>query len=335
MTSDKKRLFIFVHDIGAAQIIKTIYTLLSARYDISLCAAATAQGYLRRFKSLAITATYTADDAIWQVKHINPHTLLLGTSNHNQIEPQLILFAKKHHIDTVSFVDQWQNYQQRFLYGEKYILPNKILLPDVKAKNELQQALGTDCKLQCVGHPYLAFIKSKRLTKRKPSNTLKLLFICEPISTSLTRQEIAKKYGYDEKSAINLLKKVCANLRIETTLTIKRHPKENKNKRHLTKERCVYLPLSHDDLQSYDMIIGMNSTLLIEAYLLGLNVITLQPNSEKHVDHCMLSRLNYIPRNTTQFDMLKAIKQRPTPNRRRLAFCNYAPFDFINAIEHQ
>ncbi|KPV97328.1 hypothetical protein AN214_00833 [Pseudoalteromonas sp. P1-9] len=331
MTAIKKRLFIFVCDIGAAQIIRTVFSKLSAKFAISLCVSQSATNYFQNYPNIPHKVTKTSDEALVQLKTIQPELVLLGTSNQNQIEPHIIKAARQLKIKTVAFVDQWQNYQVRFKQFNKFVLPDKIILPDNNAIQEFKKEVGDHGDLACGGQPYLRSLTLRPSARKVKKQQAKTLFISEPISSTLNRQQIQQIYGYDEKVTFFAILKVLRHLRAKQTLSVKLHPKENKLNRTKSAYHCRYNSFSHQQLMQYDLVIGMASTVLLEAYILGLNVYVFQPQASSQFDHCMLSRYGYLRRCTTSRDLLLSIRQRVRKNR-RLDFLKIRDDRFISTI---
>lgn len=331
MTAIKKRLFIFVCDIGAAQIIRTVFKKLSAKFAISLCVSQSATNYFQNFANIPHKVTKTSDEALAQFNTFQPELVLLGTSNQNQIEPNIIKAARQLDIKTVSFVDQWQNYQTRFKQFSKFVLPDKVILPDNNALKEFKNEVYEYAELVCGGQPYLRSLTLRAPTRKIKPSSGNTLFISEPISNTLSHQQIQQIYGYDEKTAFFATLKALRQLRAKQNLSVKFHPKENKLKRKIPGYYCRNKAFSHQKLMQYDLVIGMASTLLIEAYLLGLNVCIFQPQVNSQPDHCMLSRYGYLRRCTTSRDLLLAIGHR-TKKHRRLDFLTIHDDTFISLI---
>ncbi|WP_372766427.1 hypothetical protein [Pseudoalteromonas sp.] len=328
MTSNKKRLLVFVSDLGAAQIITSLYHLLSAKFEICLLLSKT--GCAKPIKNFIYVET--KEEVLAHLTQFSPDLILLGTSNSNLIEPIIISTAKTLKIKTISFVDQWHNYLQRFQSQARLILPDKVLLPDQNALIEFSQLVSKKVELIACGQPYLAqFRKLSRQTKR--SKNLKVLLISEPISTSLNKEQKNALYGFDEKHLLKSTIKVLNLLKVNYKLTVKLHPKEIKFKnKHEKRAQFINKAITFQQLASYDIIIGMHSTMLITAYLIGLKVIIFHPNGINHFDHCMLSRFNYLKRITTNFALLKALKRRKR-GQHRLALQDFKPIDFVNHIK--
>lgn len=331
MTVIKKRLFIFVYDIGAAQIISSVYNMLSAKFEISLCVGPNANQYFLNLTNIPYTVADTSSNALKLLNSFQPQLVLLGTSNQNQIEPSIIQAAKKLNIKTVSFVDQWQNYQIRFKQEDNWVLPNKIILPDYKALEEFKRDTNACCELVCGGQPYLSSLKQRygiKKPKHLPSN---VLFISEPISSTLNRNQIEETYGYDEKKALFVILKIIKQLKKKHHLTVKHHPKDSKTKRAIPTCHHRYKALNHRQLVNCDLVIGMASTMLIEAYLLGLKVCVFQPGANIQPDHCMLSRYGYLTRCTSSKDLLLAMGSRSI-SKQRLEFLKYDKNRFVSLI---
>lgn len=327
MTSNKKRLLVFVCDLGAIQIITSLYHLLSANFEISLLLSKE-----QKIKSCMDFKTVESnEDVLTHIKNFCPDLILLGTSSGNLIEPFIIKSARSLKIKTISFVDQWHNYTLRFTHLDQLVLPDKILFPDENALYEFKREVSEQPTLVACGQPYLAQIRKLNRPK-KQSKELQVLLISEPISKYLDKAQKDVLYGFDEKILLKSTLKVLNHLNAKYKCTVKIHPKESGYlKTHSKRFKVFHKTMSHNQLVNFDMIIGMHSTMLIEAYLLDLNVIVFHPRGENHFDHCMLSRFGFTERVTTTFALMKKLKKKKR-TQKRLAIQEYKLIDFLKNI---
>ena len=133
--------------------------------------------------------------------------------------------------------------------------------------------------VDCVGSPYLSKLQSE--LRRAPNG--EIVFASEPSLPSYR-----ETHGFDQfdslRYALNFLKEGYA--RKDTRLAIKLHPIEEKEKfeeelkrRGLDSSLIYYTALTKKDLlSSVRTIWGMRSMLLFEAAVLGIPVISFQPD---------------------------------------------------------
>lgn len=318
MLNSKCHLFVYVHDIGSAQIINALYAKLSAKFDISLFASSLAYNFLNRQRCVSVCHIASNEDPTHYLAKRKNSKVLIGTSNDVLPTKLWLSAAKALNLKSIAFIDQWQSYKERFYYQQKFYQPDKILVPDSISAHELTLALKQAIKIECVGQPFLnsqyyGSMRCRRQTKQKR----KIVFISEPISKLLSQQQYMERYGYSEQQALNFLRKMMPIAYKGYKLDVRKHPKQGKQK-------------SGFQLTNYSTVIGMSSTMLIDAYLQNLPVVTLQPQAHDRPDHFLLSRIGIMPRCTNSREFLKAIKRRHT--RKKLEFERYTLDDFVNAL---
>lgn len=119
--------------------------------------------------------------------------VLTGTSWASDLEKKAIRTAKQLGVSTVSFLDHWTNYPQRFEYNRQTCLPDEIWVGDEDALNIAQNYFSKE-KLRLVPNPYFQDIKDElKIRKTPPRKTRKtrILYVCEPIE-----EHSIRKYGY-------------------------------------------------------------------------------------------------------------------------------------------
>ena len=111
------------------------------------------------------------------------------------------------------------------------------------------------------------------------------MFISQPhkkLQNKLYRLFHIKDYfGFSEYDVIqNIIENIDLN---SLNLTIKLHPNERSNKFELLKKRKVkkIINISKTKIvEKYDLIIGMDSMLLLELHMMGAKVLSIRPNSK-------------------------------------------------------
>ena len=212
--------------------------------------------------------------------------LVTGTSWGNQTELLCIRLCRKWNVPTVSILDYWSNYSNRFLMelstGGEYIYPDYYFVMDEMAKKEaISDGLPEDI-LRVVGHPGLD--KYLLMGKRKPvfSGNRSVLFLSQPLSVLY-----GNTLGYDEYIAFEDLREVCEELSLD--VHIKFHPKDSANFREQYKKFSV--EGNTDDLMlQHGMVVGMSTMALLHGGLMGVPVISYQPNLLGK-DGCITNRL--------------------------------------------
>ena len=214
------------HDPGGAEILSDWVACQSSPYLLVL------DGPARKIfeRKLGKIDAIPLEQAIAQTDWV-----LTGTSWQSDIEIQAIKVAKKLNKRSISFLDRWVNYPQRFMLDGKFILPDEIWVGDKDAfslaKKEFPE---TDIRLQ--SNPYFDNLKSQinqlnAHSSPKPTEKY-ILYACSPLS------ELAKLkfhddlyWGFSDHDAVRFFLKNIAILKHSTNKVILRpHPSEKKGK---------------------------------------------------------------------------------------------------------
>lgn len=211
------------------------------------------------------------------VKDFNPDVFVAGTSFGYTIDKKIFELVKGK-TKTLYILDFWSNYWQRFssdgVRDFKY-LPDVISVMDDFAKEEMMKEGFNPKIIEVTGNPhfdsFIDSIDSKIQEKRR------ILFASQPYSG----KDVATNFGYDEFSVLGDLLKVLSDFD-DYKLIIRPHPKENPAKfdEIIKSNKNVFLDDDLDvkiSISRADLIIGMNSMILLQSALAGKNVISYQP----------------------------------------------------------
>lgn len=226
--------------------------------------------------------------AIFQ--EFQPDFLYSGTSYTSLIELDFICEAKRRGIHTASFVDHYTGFDVRFGTAEARILPDEIHVLDEKAAALALEGGLPDSRIRITGNPYHEFLGSwrSRLTKEQVFQKLEIplsdaktiLFAPDPLSNAGG----AEKFGTDEVAILKLFLESLGEFGLPAQLLIKAHPNQsldylktglqnvpqNVEVLLVTSEKDGFL---NDLIQQTDLVVGMFSSILIEAELLGKKAI--------------------------------------------------------------
>ena len=221
--------------------------------------------------------------------------VLTGSALGNSIDKKLCKWALKNNILSISIIDHWINFDKRFLLSNKKIFPDYIFVNDKYAKNlAIKQGLPRS-KIVIFGNNYLynLFKKNKKFIHRKHLNKVrkKILFISEPITEDAFK--IGNKIINSEFKCLDLIIK---HAPIDWETCVKLHPREKqskyKNYRNISKfvkgKNIIRL------VNNYEIIIGINSMLLVEIGLIRNNVFSLKLNSKKNLKLSQLKIIDQI-----------------------------------------
>ena len=208
--------------------------------------------------------------------------IITGTGKNNNKYIQDILFGKKNNIKTISFVDHYTNYYARFFYLKSLILPDEIWTFD-KASFALAKKFYIKTKVLRKKNYYLEFIKKNYLKinkgkKLKKNDSLKILFLLEPLKISYKIQNIICL------KIVNFLKKYKKKIK----LTFRLHPSENNNlimniiSQKLVNNKNISILKNKDNdiiksLYSADIIIGGQTYALVLSLKLKKKIYTFLP----------------------------------------------------------
>lgn len=287
----RKKLLIVVHDPGGANFIAPAINALSRKYEIKLLCSNLSVKYFRNH-----SCTVPENTQIGRIiTQFNPDVVLSTTSwDQNSIDKIAIEYAKKYNIKTLSIIDYWSNYRERFSKDRKStqmdLLTEKIIVTDKYAYNECV-ALGFDPECLCItGHPAYDKYYLEGIDNKKNSDNISLLYLSQPISEVYNSSKQLPQYpGYDEYDVFNIIYQammILGSNENKIQLDIRLHPKEITGKYLKNAEKSINYDSFNDleqSLNSYDIIIGISSASLIHAYAMGKPVICVHPvRDEKH-----------------------------------------------------
>jgi len=226
--------------------------------------------------------------------------VLVFSSNVSDAAPlSLARRAHEWNIPCVHVLDYWNGYTSRMeLDGLPRFVPDVYAVPDELA---MTQAIAEGITRECIavtGHPGLADIEKafKTVTSgsreqlRRDESVLpgsKLLaFVSEPVSGDQGEKADSVSFrGYTEKSVLKYFFDAVQARSRDVQVRVLPHPRENVEQLGNAIESCrgdVDARLfgtvrGRGALAAVDGVVGMSSTLLYEAWLLGLPVLSLQP----------------------------------------------------------
>lgn len=216
--------------------------------------------------------------------------IITGTCTGNGIDKKLIQIGKYLNIPSVSVIEHWNLYLYRFFVDGKTLLPNYIFLNDNHAmKSAIEDGLPKDL-LYAYGNPYLEQLQGKDLSP-VDKKIFKLKFglqrdkILIFISEELNFKKNSDGYrGFCEFEVLSDIIKSSSNKNID--VLIKLHPEEALHKYNcFTRNERVCVAkdnLDFDTIISHaDIIIGMDSMMLIEASLFRNDIISYRPRAVK------------------------------------------------------
>lgn len=225
-------------------------------------------------------------------------------------EKYLWQHAKQRGIPSLAFLDQWQNYSERFSdspgLGHLAYLPDWINCLNEIGRKEMALEGFDENRLVAFGHPYLSSLKHD-LPLINEARLKTMLHVSAGDKVVLFVSEAIREYcgdtrGYDQYQVLDYLLSNFTKVKEPLKILVKLHPKDNLSSFQTLAKKFETLspqficnelsPL--ECLAVSDCIFGMTSIMLIEAYVLGKKAASLQPGLSVE-DPMVLSRHNLIP----------------------------------------
>jgi hypothetical protein len=264
-----------------------------------------------------------------------PDVLLLGTAWGSSIDKVLLGLDITKNVPSVSVVDMWSNYLQRFTDTEtgQPRLPTKIALMDDVA---LQQALDAGLPshvLEVTGQPHLELIR-ERMNLPEVTNHSRILrreWLGEPVGDDNAKvalfvsERILRDFGpdteyyrgYTEADALKGLLDAAASveerLGLKIRVVVKLHPEEQIESSPLLEVVgrnpgvIVTGTSPWPCLFASDVVVGMTSMLLIESIIAVRPTISYQPGIIGK-DTFIGTRANVMPLVSTTYKLVSALE---------------------------
>lgn len=329
MKLDTREIWLFARDPGGANaIIPLIEPLQTLGYSTRLWGK---QFSLSQYKYWHISAQdinvaaggSDEADVAGFIKHKMPKLVITGTSMGDDTDKWLWQAAKERHIPTIAILDQWLNYAPRFqLCDHRLIFPDYVMVMDKTSRKGMLN-LGLDPQRVIIsGQPYYEFLSDQAaLFPHRPHalDRMDILFVSEPIRRMQQPDTYYYNLGYTEVTIFQALLQACLNLPKNTkvTITIKPHPKEQVEEI----EKCTYPKMQSQVTVNYalnqhvldligktDLVVGMTSSVLLDAYILQVPTLSVQIGLQKK-DESILNRLSGLESIRTQPKLTATIRR--------------------------
>lgn len=277
------KIMFFAHDPGGTNAILPLIELFKKELEVYVFAKGPALKKLKNAKEIQ-------EDSL---KSVMPDFLITGTSANNKTEKFLWQEAKSLNIKSMAILDHWVNYGIRFSeYGlneiEKFdkkctFLPDYIIVMDEFAKQEMINEGVPENIIYPLGNPHFENLiaQSQNVKNVRPDFTKK-----DEVLITFASEPYMEDYGKgNEKKVLEDLIDLTKDKNIK--IVVKLHPKEDFSKYAEYKNVILDKETSPIEIiMASDLIISMTSMFLIEAMILGKNILSYQPketNSEKFI----------------------------------------------------
>jgi len=207
----KSNILVVSHDAGGAQILSSYIKKKNLNCHYLLSGPAT-----EIFRSKLKNINKKKKNFI---KNIN--LLFTGTSYKNRTEVKYLKMAREKKIYSISFLDSWVNYKQRFKLLNKYYYPDEMVVYDKESFEIAKKVFKKKTKITKINNPYLSSFK---MGNTKKNNYLIYLS---------SNFDVTKKFNISDKSLfMNFLKKIDGYIKDQNIykIIIKNHPGEKSNK---------------------------------------------------------------------------------------------------------
>lgn len=271
---------IVAHDAGGAEIISSYVRQrnLNCVYSITGPAQQIFEHKLGICRSVSLEEAINLCD--W---------LLCGTSWKSDLHMRGIKLARINGKKSVSFVDHWNDYSERFVRNGARNLPDEIWVGDRIAETLAKQTFPS-LRVKLVPNPYFLELAGQMkgipaLSTRSEDNVT-VLYVCEPVrdyAKLLFDDENAM--GYYEEDALRFF---LSNVHKVTNSTIQRivvrpHPSERENK-YSWAAREFDLPIVTgnkksllEEVKDCDIVVGCESMAMVVGLLAKKRVVSCIP----------------------------------------------------------
>ena len=293
-----KKIAVFAHDAGGSELL---LELLNSSLHVGefkvFCTVDSPCKKLLKSKKLIDYQEIIKPNREFVFEKLNlfkPNLILYSTGWQNHFEYFFLEYAKKRAIPSIAFLDNWTNFRERFSYPNKNWKKN---LPDfIATHDETSQSLANN-----FGFSNVVTIKNYALQKQlKEYNNINtkeeniLLFLSEPTAKVAKRTYgDANYWGFDESTVFKTILKSQKKLTCKKVV-IRLHPSDEADV-YKKIEPSITISSSSlvEDISRAKVIIGLDTSVLYLAFLLGKKVISFLP-SKKRDFHIPVPKKNQI-----------------------------------------
>ncbi|OIO90062.1 MAG: hypothetical protein AUJ92_19825 [Armatimonadetes bacterium CG2_30_59_28] len=246
--------------------------------------------------------TTSVEDAQELLENATASFLLTGTScNDVELEKRFIAAARELGTASLALLDFWSNYTRRFSDAEGNLsyLPNRIAVMDEVAREEMIAEGFPPSLLEITGQPAFDDLVWWRRNFSEMTGTairrqlgagpedLLVLFASQPLAELYGDDPAHPNYlGYTEESVVRMLVDALDSIATRdgrrVVLAVRPHPREPAGKyTEMKGERVAVVVSTNGEARAValaaDLVVGMNTELLVETCYLGCVTLSLQP----------------------------------------------------------
>jgi len=234
----------------------------------------------------------------------NPKAALLLTGaslNAAELEKRFIAAACENRVASLTLLDFWSNYARRFSDrdGRLVYVPDRIALMDEQAYGEMVTEGFDAGRLVITGQPAfddLAQWRSRftplrrqeiRRALRVEPRALLVLFVSQPLSVLYGMDALwPDDLGFTEQmvlgAVVRALDQIVREKGQDIVLAVRPHPREEADWLERIHSQAIRIVVSREErsrdlAMAADLVVGMNTGLLVEACYLGCVALSVQP----------------------------------------------------------
>ncbi len=225
----------------------------------------------------AVTTVNTVRDV-----SLNAVDAVITGTGFSDTEREMWKWARSSNCPTMAVIDAWTNLALRFQGHEEMVVPDVVGVLDLAMAQAFEGFSWWHGITHVIGQAHLQAQTNRLRDKRKAraGGASQVVFFSEPV-----KEDFGDSRGFDQFGVFSTLIE-CIGKRSDIQLLVKPHPRENAVMwQDIVDGSAQLSELSAADLLVMaDGVIGMTTMVLVEAHLLGIPVLSLQPNRSEIVN---------------------------------------------------
>jgi hypothetical protein len=271
------RILVYTREAGGADcLVPVVKILLEAGVDVSVWLQ---QPALDIFVRHGLPGVRLPSDIAASFDQMSPTLLLTSASSASRTRPRdrfLWRCARERRVRSISVVDQWQHYEDRFLDPSTgdLIFPDVIAIPDQSSLGAIGSLAQGRADVVVTGRPGLDSEIDRIRAAQFDGRPLKILFVSEPL-----HRYLRPVLHYDERDVLELLVRALRNLDTEVELCVRPHPANTEaDVKALLKTNAPFRIKRDDAIASNDfhLVVGMRSVFLLKSIVAGVATLSVQ-----------------------------------------------------------
>ena len=292
-------------DPGGANALVPVLSLLESEPSVHLENYSYNEGEVilsrNGFDFTALSDRADENIAIDYLKKTEASILLTATSlNAVNWERSFFRAAKNLSVRSMAILDFWSGYRERFAESTEIelVIPDLLAVMDDRASTEAIRAGLPGSNIVITGQPaFDALSECRRLFDsvtelqlrdniEAKADELIVLFVSQPLREMASSHGLSGQ-GFDEflvvREVLTALERIAQDTGFKIALVLRLHPREAIDSYDWLESQHIRILISIDGnsrdlVMCADLVVGMNSVLLLEACHLGCVVVSVQPD---------------------------------------------------------